>query len=80
MKKSLKIMAWLAGSIVVLAVLAVVGLKLFLPAEKRSFWYRSDPGSGRPPYVLLALEQRLDELVEPFGIARARDPKWIGFH
>ncbi len=30
----------------------VAGGSVFLPEEKRDFWYRSDPGSGRPPYLL----------------------------
>ncbi len=34
MKKLLKILAWLAGVVIVLAILAFVGLKIFLPAEK----------------------------------------------
>lgn len=58
----------------------VPGGSIFLPAEKRSFWYRSDPGSGTPPYALLGVKERLDEFIWPgavtwpFGPERANRP------
>jgi len=50
MKKLLKILLWIAGIFIVLAILAVIGLKLFFPTEKAKA-YAIEEGSaalGRP--------------------------------